>query len=206
MSDTEHLTEPVDPVDPVQSQLDLTRFELLAAARRTSLRMDTTRAVPRELIERLCRLAMWAPNHKRTWPWRFAVCTGEGRARLGATIADALAAAGSTDAAKLDKYRVKYLRAPVMLVVGTAPSDNALFHDENRDAVAAGVQNLLLGATAAGLASFWSSGAPEADAAVAELFGWEAGTRTVAVIYLGWPAGEVPVPERPPPTIVEVAD
>lgn len=190
--------------DRGQAHIDLTLFELLVASRRTSLRVDTATAVPEELVERLCRAAMWAPNHKKTWPWRFAAFTGDGRARLGSTIADALAAAGNDDEAKLAKYRVKYLRAPTMLVVGSAPGDSPHRTEENRDAVAAGVQNLLLAATAAGLGSFWSSGAPPADAAVASLCGWEEGTRTVAVIYLGWPAGEVPPVERPPVDLVRI--
>ena len=37
---------------------------------------------PRSSSE-LCGLVTWAPNHKKTWPWRFALFTGDGRARLG---------------------------------------------------------------------------------------------------------------------------
>ena len=40
--------------------------------------VDKSREVPRELINELCELATWAPNHKRTWPWRLAVLGGEG--------------------------------------------------------------------------------------------------------------------------------
>ena len=187
--------------DSGRSAIDLALFEVLATSRRTSLRMDRERGVPVELVQRLCRLATWAPNHKKTWPWRFALFTGDGRAELGATIADALEATGYDDSTRLEKYRVKYLRAPAMLVVGSAVGDRDLRTVENRDAVAAGVENLLLGATAAGLASFWSSGVPEADAAVAELAGWEDGTSTVAIIYLGWPDGIVATPERPLPAL-----
>ena len=153
--------------------------------------------MPVELVERLCRLATWAPNHKKTWPWRFALFTGEGRAELGTTIADAL------ERRRVRRRRrdsrstgVKYLRAPAMLVVGSAAGEFDLRTVENRDAVAAGVENLLLGATAAGLASFWSSGVPEADAAVAELAGWEDGhVDRRRSIYLGWPDGDG---RRPP--------
>ncbi len=190
--------------DTARHQIDLTLFELLAASRRTNLRVDTERAVPPELVERLCRLAMWAPNHKKTWPWRFASFTGEGRTRLGNTIADAVDAEAFPRPEKLAKFRVKYLRAPLMLVVGSAPGEDEHRDTENRDAVSAGIENLLLGATAAGLASFWSSGLPEADPAVAELCGWEPGSHVVAVIYLGWPIGDVPVPERPQPEITRV--
>ena len=58
-------------------------------ARRTSMLVDKTREVPRALIEELCELATWAPNHKRTWPWRFAVVTGEAQLRFGNTVAEA---------------------------------------------------------------------------------------------------------------------
>jgi nitroreductase len=188
-----------------QQLLDLASFELLAASRRTSLRLDPDVRVPYELVERLCLIATWAPNHKRTWPWRFALYTGDGRARLGETIASELEAAGMDDEAKLAKFRRKYLRAPAILVVGSAEGETSRRTRENRDATAAAVQNVLLAATAAGLASFWSSGHPEADAAVAELSGWEDGVSTVAVIYLGWPTGDVEVPTRPAALIREIS-
>lgn len=183
---------------------DLAAFEDLARSRRTNLRVDRDRAVPVELVERLCIIAQWAPNHHKTWPMRFAAFSGEGRFRLGRTISDALAESGLDDTAKLEKYRVKYGRAPVVIVVGSAVGDGDKRTVENRDATSAGVQNLLLAATAAGLASFWSSGAAPADAAVAELCGWGEGTTTVAVIYLGWPIAEVAAPERPAPHLVHL--
>ena len=66
---------------------DLGGIERLVVSRRTSLRVDPGRDVPAELIDRLLRLAVWAPNHKRTFPWRFAVIEGDGRRRLGELVA-----------------------------------------------------------------------------------------------------------------------
>ncbi|HSL57663.1 MAG TPA: nitroreductase [Acidimicrobiales bacterium] len=190
------------PVEPDPFALEA--FEELAARRRTTLRLDREREVPIDLAERLCQLATWAPNHKRTWPWRFALLVGGARARLGDLTAEQLVAEGVTDDAKLAKARTKYLRAPMMLAVGAAPHPDPELHGENRDAVAAAVQTLLLGATAVGLGSFWASGAPLRSAAVRELCGFEPDDRIVALVYLGWPAGEVPVPERPPAPVVVV--
>jgi len=181
-------------------------FADLVAARRTNLRVDAERAVPQSLVAELTRLATWAPNHKQTWPWRFAAFTGDGRARLGGTVADALAAHGSADVGKIAKTRSKYLRAPLVLGVGCAPHENPLFHAENRDAVAAAIQNLLLGATAAGLASFWGSAPPETHEAITRFVGWEPGTRVVGLVYLGWPIGDVPVPQRPEPRLEHIRD
>ena len=165
--------------------------------RRTHMLVDREREVPAELIAQLCDLATWAPCHKRTWPWQFALCTGAGRARLGEVVAAAMAAFGD-DEAKVAKTRTKYLRTPAVLVVGSAPGDTALRTVENRDAVSAGVQNLLLGATAAGLASYWSSCPKGAHEPVSELCDFSPGSEVVAIVYLGWPVSDVEPPARPP--------
>ncbi len=168
----------------------------LIRARRTSMLVDRDRPVPRELVDELCALAAWAPNHKRTWPWRFAIAEGEGRARLGEVIADAMAVHGDPSE-KVTKARVKYLRTPAVLVVGSAPGDTPDRTAENRDAAAAGIQNLLLAATSYGLASYWGSCPKGANDPVAELCGFEPGTYVAAIIYLGWATDDVATPERP---------
>jgi len=176
---------------------ELGGFAELARSRRTSMVVDKGRPVPRATIEQLCELAQWAPNHKRTWPWRFAVADGDGRARLGNTIADAMELHGDTPE-KIAKARTKYSRTPTVLVVGSAAGDSDLRTAENRDAVAAGVQNILLAATSIRLASFWASCPRGANDAVAELCGFESGTYVVALIYLGWAAEPAVSPQRPP--------
>lgn len=163
--------------------------------------VEQDRDVPPELVDRLCGLATWAPNHKRTWPWRFASFSGDARLRLGAAFVADMIERDVGDDGKRTKTLTKYARTPTVLVVGCAAHDHPTFHAENRDAVAAGVQNLLLGATAAGLASFWST-APLIDSPRAlELCGFDADVRIVAVIYLGWPTGVPEPPARPAPTV-----
>jgi nitroreductase len=166
--------------------------------------VDQDRDVPLELIAELCGLATWAPNHKKTWPWRFAVFTGNGRATLGERMADEMQRAGFGDDIKRAKTRTKYLRTPATLVIGCTPDDNAMLHAENRDAVAAGIQNLLLGATTLGLASFWSTPALTQPAGVLELCGFDPDDRLVGIIYLGWATQQCPAPERPQLPITHV--
>lgn len=168
--------------------------------RRTNLEVDLERPVPPDLIEELLELASWAPNHRRTNPWRFAVLTGAARARLGELDAAGLARAGAP-LAKIDSARIKYLRAPVVVTVGSTAAADPVLHRENRDAVAAGVQNLLLAATALGLASKWSTGPAVDDEAVKALVGLEAGDELVAFVYLGWPSGSAPAQRREPPVV-----
>jgi len=180
--------------------MDFAAFSALVRSRRTRLTMDPEKNVDRATIERLCAEATWAPCHRLTWPWRFSVFTGDSRRTLGDVAADAMAAHGDA-AAKVDKTRTKFMRAPVLVVVGTEPGSSDLETAENRDAVAAGVQTFLLGATALGLATFWSSCPKGANDPVARLAGFVDGTHVTAMIYVGWPVGEPPSSERPPVAI-----
>ena len=174
------------------------------ASRRTSLRMDPDLVVDPAAVLHLCRLATWAPNHHRTEPWRFAAFTGDGRRTLGDTIAAQMLAEG-TKPERVAKTRLKYLRAPVMLLVGSASGEDERTTIENRDAVAAAIQNMLLGATALGLASFWSSVATPTAHGLLELCRFEPETVIVAALYLGHPIGDVPPPPRRQPTITWVS-
>lgn len=166
--------------------------------------VDKERVVPRHVINDLCELAQWAPNHKRTWPWRFAVAEGAARARLGEVVAGAMLAHGDPPE-KADKARTKYLRTPATVIVGSIPGDSRLRTEENRDAVAAGIQIMLLAATEQGLASYWSTCPKGANDAVADLCGFEAGTHVVGLIYLGWATSSIEPPGRPAPDVHLIA-
>ncbi|MCC6436991.1 MAG: nitroreductase [Acidimicrobiales bacterium] len=184
----------------------LDALDALIRRRRTNLRIDAERAVPESTVRRLCELAQWAPNHHRTWPWRFAALTGDARVRLGACAAEHLRARGAAPE-KVAKAETKYCRAPLMLAVAVhhGAADDAVRRAEDRDAVAAGIQNLLLGATAAGLASYWGSGEVLELPSVRALCGFEPSDELVALIYLGFPHGDVAAPPRPVPTIRFIA-
>ena len=166
--------------------------------------VDRDRDVPFSMLEQLCDLATWAPNHKKTWPWKFAAFTGDGRQRLGDTMVEDMVDADFGDETKRIKTGGKYLRTPATLVVGCESHPNEMLHHENRDAVAAAIQNLLLAATSVGLASFWSTPALTRPPKVLDLCGFDADDRVVGIIYLGWGHSDVPTPERPPITLTHV--
>ena len=176
----------------------------IIAERRTSLLVDAEAPVPDALVDRLIEAATWAPNHKRTWPWRFTVVTGDSRALLGETMA-AVAAQDGRPEKKVAKLRSKYQRSPVVLLVWHERDDESEVRcREDRDAVAAATQNLLLRATAAGLASYWGTVGDELVPAVRSVAGLDDGHDLVALVYLGWPTGTVPPPERPTPDVTHL--
>lgn len=178
-----------------------TELERVVQARRSNLRVDPEAPVPAEEVERLCHLACWAPHHGRTNPWRFAVVTGNGRRRLGALAAEAARRSGIENLDRLRAISEKYLRAPVVLLIGSVGSADPVVHAENRDAVAAGIQTVLLAATARGLATFWATGFAARDPDVRRFAGLADEDQLVGMIYIGWPLGTPPTPRRIPPAI-----
>lgn len=191
---------------PVRSEADSSArsaVEHVIAARRTSLLVDAEAPIPPAVIDRLIDAATWAPNHKRTWPWRFTVLTGDGRARLGTSMAELAAGAGLPEH-KVEKLRVKYLRSPVLVLIWQALDDDEVRRREDRDAVAAATQNLLLAATANGLNSYWGTPPDMLVPAVRSVAGLDDGHDLVALVYLGWPSGACPAPTRPAPHVTRL--
>lgn len=171
-------------------------LETLIAARRSSMLIDAARQVDSAIIDRIVVAAQWAPNHKRTWPLRVAIVTGNSRRTLGDTIADAMAIHGDDDM-KVTKTRGKYMRSPVVIVVAAAEGETVNETEENRYAVAAGVQNMLLMIETFGLAALWGSPAKGANTAITSLCSMNASDHVMGIIYVGWPTQTLQSPERP---------
>ena len=174
-----------------------TAVDEVIRSRRTSLLMDPDDPVPTELIELLIELATWAPNHKRTWPWRFTVLTGDARHRFGEALA-AVAPGEGIAPDKVAKLRTKYARSAAVVLAWVAVDPDPVRAKEDRDAVAAAVQNLLLAATSFGLGNYWATIPAVLEGAARRFAHLDDDHDLVALIYLGWPTGTVAAPERPP--------
>jgi len=171
-------------------------LETLITARRSNLLIDASRAVDLEIVNRIVNIAQWAPNHKRTWPLRVAVLSGDSRRTLGDTIADAMAVHGD-DEMKVTKTRGKFMRTPIVMVIAAAIGHSDNETEENKYAVAAGIQNMLLMAESFGLAALWGSPAKGANDAITALCSMEPTDHVMGIIYVGWPTQSVGTPERP---------
>jgi nitroreductase len=122
--------------------------------------------------------------------------TGNSRRTLGDTIADAMAIHGDDDM-KVAKTRGKYMRSPVVIVVASAEGATTNETEENKYAVAAGVQNMLLMAESFALAALWGSPAKGANGAITTLCSMEPTDHVIGIVYLGWPTQSVAAPLRP---------
>lgn len=179
----------------------VTALDRLVRTRRTSLLVDPDRPVDDDVIAQLIDNAVWAPNHKRTWPWSFTVLRGDARGRFGEVLATAASDIGMREGT-VRKLPIKYERSAAVILVWSRRSPEDPIRDrEDRFAVAAAVQNLLLSATARGLGSFWASLADPLVPAARRFAGVRGDRDLLALVYLGHPVDEVAVPERPEPDV-----
>lgn len=177
-------------------------FQLIAS-RRSSVLINRDAPVDEAIINEMISAAQFAPNHKRTWPARFAVISGASQITLGNAIADAMAKRGD-DAFKVEKTRTKYTRSPYVIVVASAKGASDNETEENSYAVAAGIQNLLLTAHAHGLATLWGSPAKGANKAIAHVCEFDESDHVMGLVYVGWPAIVVEPVNRPAPRVIRL--
>jgi F420 biosynthesis protein FbiB-like protein len=139
---------------------------------RRSIRRYRDQPVPPSLISELVEAACWAPSPHNRQPWRFAVLSTEQRKlALADAMGERLRADRRGDAddeaaieADVARSRARLASAPVVLVACLTMAEMDSYPDARRraaeramaaQAVAAAVQNLMLGATARGLGSCW---------------------------------------------------
>jgi nitroreductase len=164
-------------------------------------------AVTRSEIEAVLGAALCAPNHHLTHPWRFVVLQGEARRALGHVHAQAVMdARPELPAESFEKEVARLERAPVVIACIVTPTGtDAVTAREDRDAVAAAVQNLLLAAHASGLAAIWRTGAMADSPAVRSDLGCGPDDAVVGFVYLGRSDGtsKEPTPRPPLDEVVE---
>lgn len=162
---------------------------------RRSVKEFLPQPVPRELIERLLEAAVWAPNHRLTEPWRFYVLTGAALGRLGEIARQVMITLGPKDggdpaiqARKAAEAGATWANLPCVVFITRRADANPEVDQENYGAACCAVQNLMLAAHAAGLATSWSSGAVAAAPALHDFVGADADERMVGLIRIGFPA------------------
>ena len=167
--------------------------------------------VSRTDIERIIEAGCWAPNHKRTNPFRFVVFEKDGLDKLQQAMADGTKelheGAEAELLLKLAKIHGKAHRAPCVIAVWTAVgrADKNPPAWEDHAAVDAAIQNMLLAAQELGLASYWRSGSVVNMPAVQALmhcekdqFSAQKGDEIRGFIYMGYADPEKSPPLRNP--------
>jgi nitroreductase len=190
---------PVDTMDFASGRArsdDLgTIFAQIAAMRRSvyGFRDDP---VPNRVIANAIKVAVLAPNHHKTRPWRFFVYAGAGRAPLVAAYETAAVRLGRD----VRKARQRALDAPAMIIVGCVPAtaNPKVRVSEEEFATAAAIQNMLLALACDGVSTLLTTGDFAESDEVHELVGLDrTAGRVMAVVNAGYRNPERPLPPRP---------
>ncbi len=165
----------------------------------------TGQAVPRPMLESLLELARWAPTHRLSEPWRFCVLEQPAIAKLMDFVRAQPDIAVTPDpakgAAKLAKLLGRLPQAGALVFATWIRAADARIDLEDHASAAAAVQNVLLGCTAHGLASFWSTTAALAHPATQQWCGIDSRTEGfLGCIWIGYPVATPPAPPRKPLT------
>ena len=165
------------------------------------------KGIPDQLINHLLELADWAPTHGRTEPWRFVVYGTDKAKQFAEEHANMY-----RDNIPQERYKQasfdNLLHAAdgashVVIAYMKRGSNPNIPEIEEVAATSCAIQNLLLGATANGIASFWSTGGVALQSAMQNYLDLREEDKVLAIIYLGYsdqPAKEgkriVPLSEK----------
>jgi nitroreductase len=148
------------------------------------------KTIPEEQLFDILHLANWAPTHGLTEPWRFIVYGGAQVRAFCQQHADLYrdnVPAEKFTAEKYDKLRHMGDQASHIVVAvmqrGQLPAIPVL---EEIAAASCAVQNMLLGATALGIASYWGSGGMAYHPAMKKLLELQEEDLVLGILYLGY--------------------
>lgn len=146
--------------------------------------------VPDEQVEQLLQLADWAPTHGHTEPWHFIVYSGATAEAFCQQHADLYKQNVPADKFMQDKYeKLLHMGDTASHVIvacmrrGDLPKIPEL---EEIAAASCAIQNLLLGATALGIASYWGSGGMAYHPSMKEHLRLREQDMVLGILYLGY--------------------
>jgi nitroreductase len=144
-----------------------------------------------EVVNRALTVALAAPNHRMTEPWRFTVVGREAREPLVAISIELKGkkSGGKVDPSTANSVRDKMVNPAWLIVVSQVRNANPSVAREDYAAVACAIQNLMLSLHADGIGSKWSTGAVVSDPRSYQHLGIDSEREEiVGFVWVGLPA------------------
>ncbi len=151
--------------------------------------------VPDADLRHVLELAIWAPNHKFTEPWRFTVLPKRSFAELW----DAVHAAADTDKARSKLHKLKDIvdgAGAAIAVRQVRSPDHPERDHEDYAACAIACQHIQLGAWERGWASYWTTSPGFVGGSLTQFWQTAEDEALVGVIFLGEPVLDMPAVRR----------
>lgn len=173
--------------------------EIIKNRRATPPRLFAKKAISKEVIDLLLESANWAPNHKKTEPWRFKVFTGAAKTALAekahSILKIKLDEGLEIAPEKVAKFNSTMERVPVAIaIIMQRDAGNRLPEWEEIAAVSMAVQNMWLHATELNLGAFWAT--PAFIQLFDEILELKARQKCLGFFYVGEIMMDYPSPGR----------
>lgn len=173
--------------------------EIIKNRRATPPRLLAKKEISKETIEKLLENANWAPNHKKTEPWRFKVYTGDSKQKLAEKCENILrekqAEGFEVANEKIDKFSTNLKNVPVAIaIILQVDAAHRLPEWEEVAAVSMAVQNMWLTATEMDLGAFWAT--PGFVSLFNEVLGVQEGQKALGFFFVGEILMDFPSPGR----------
>ena len=159
--------------------------------------MMNGKKVPDYQVQSMLELADWAPTHAYTEPWRFRVYSNPAdfcnqHAELYKRNTDP---ANFVEVVYNNLFHQGDTASHVIVTTMQRSELGKIPVSEEMEAVACSIQNILLSATALGIASFWSTGGMALKPAMKDFLQLGPDDHVVGIVYLGY-VDEAPVGKR----------
>lgn len=176
---------------------------------RRSIRKFKPDPIPKEVLEKIIKIGMWAPSAMNTQPWNFYVFTGNARDQIASILSKSIK--GITPRLKelfkekMQKFTAGFFQnmggAPAIILVLSNRVSVAQYQEGANQSCAAAIQNLLLAAHIEGLGACWMTGPLWVEDEILTYLGRQDNARLIAAIPIGFPDQSPPVPPRKHETI-----
>ena len=157
---------------------------------RRNIKEFTDTPISRSQIETLLELATWAPNHRNTEPWRFAVVQkgSDVRQQIGEGMIKLLEDTSKTTLNEIQRERIidEVRDHPSLVYVFSLVGENDEVTEENYGAVCCAIQNIQLAATSMGLAVSWSTGRLGKIGGLKEILGISYDAKCAGILTIGY--------------------
>ena len=143
-----------------------------------------------EQLRRILSAGVHVPDHGKLTPWRFILFEGEGRARMGAILAETIAGERDSSPERVEQERGRFMRAPVVIGVVSRVREHIPIPVWEQELSAGAVcMSIVIAAHAMGFVANWITEWCAYHPKVLERAGLKPTERIAGFIYIGHPGG-----------------
>lgn len=171
----------------------MTLSELIRTRR--TVNTYTNAPVDEAVVNEALALSLWAPNHRHTHPWKYALLGTQTRAQLGELAAELKGGGASI---KGQAARASVTTSAHLLALATTRATEPMVAHEDYATLSCSVQILSLVLWERGIATKWSTAGWTMHPRTYELFGWNPDElKLEGCLMIGVPERIPPAPPRP---------